>query len=723
MHMLRKIPKWIIAAVLYSIILLYLFYPTLTLHQDKILFGYDLRDYFYYTRYFLQSSIKHFHIPWWNPYTFSGMPYLEHPQNGSIFYPFIWVFMLFPYHQSYTWFYLIHIFIAMIGMYILSGELYKKGNLSKTFIPSWISGLVFGLSGYFITYVAGGQVDIISAISWIPVTYFFFWRLIHAGTFPEQRRYIGFSALFFALQIFAGYQAISLFMLLLLGMTVVYFTVIKHAYKPILFVILAGILAYLVCFIDILPKFIYLSQSMRSSALTYDLSYPKELTFNGLINIIKPKNNTHEQFTFFKYMLGNGYIGLTASLLAVLSLLSAVKWKKIRLDILLFLGMAIITLWISLGSNAPFDLYYVIWKYFPLYHNFRYAEKHLILVIFSLSILSGYGVMVVRHQIIRSLITIFLVIELSLFAKQYITVGDLPDAKTDPQLISLFSSSQDIYRIYPAFDLGCPPHAAFDFNTPLMHHAFSVRGYESALLRNYYEFIYVAGGFGNIGQISTFESIPIFNVSLPLINFLNIKYIIIPPWFDYIAQNKYEQFKVVAENQDQGYRIYENTHMLPRFYLVGDAKTAQTREEESQLIKSIDFTHQVVLPESPESTKFISELDCQTSQNKGNVHIDKYSEEKITITTDSSCNTFLVSSEVMYPGWRATVDGKSTPVMEGNLAFRTIYLPRGKHLVVYEYRSDYFIIGGVVSLIALLGCIGLITKKFGFSIQKMADSK
>jgi uncharacterized membrane protein YfhO len=88
---------------------------------------------------------------------------------------------------------------------------------------------------------------------------------------------------------------------------------------------------------------------------------------------------------------------------------------------------------------------------------------------------------------------------------------------------------------------------------------------------------------------------------------------------------------------------------------------------------------------------------------------------------------YLVLSEVYYPGWQASVNGKKVDVLCGNYIFRAIPIEPGDHEVDLSFVSWPFRIGTIISLVTLSICIPLILpikrsseplKREGFAIQK-----
>jgi uncharacterized membrane protein YfhO len=58
--------------------------------------------------------------------------------------------------------------------------------------------------------------------------------------------------------------------------------------------------------------------------------------------------------------------------------------------------------------------------------------------------------------------------------------------------------------------------------------------------------------------------------------------------------------------------------------------------------------------------------------------------------------------EQFFPGWQATVDGKSVPIERWNGAFQSVSVAPGRHTVRFRYRSRALEVGAWISLFSLL---------------------
>jgi hypothetical protein len=65
----------------------------------------------------------------------------------------------------------------------------------------------------------------------------------------------------------------------------------------------------------------------------------------------------------------------------------------------------------------------------------------------------------------------------------------------------------------------------------------------------------------------------------------------------------------------------------------------------------------------------------------------------------------LALHEQFFPGWTATIDGKSAAVEPWAGAFQAVTVPAGEHTVEFRYRSRLLGLGAAISLVALVGLV------------------
>ncbi|MEJ2150602.1 MAG: YfhO family protein [Chloroflexota bacterium] len=72
---------------------------------------------------------------------------------------------------------------------------------------------------------------------------------------------------------------------------------------------------------------------------------------------------------------------------------------------------------------------------------------------------------------------------------------------------------------------------------------------------------------------------------------------------------------------------------------------------------------------------------------------------------DTPNDGVLVLSELDYPGWRATVDGKNQTIWRADAGLRALPLRAGDHQIIFTYRPLSVTIGGILSAVCALALL------------------
>ncbi|MGI8548427.1 MAG: YfhO family protein [Gemmatimonadaceae bacterium] len=113
-------------------------------HSDQYIAGYAFRE-------FAASVLrKTGSFPLWNPYQFSGMPFVG-ATHGDIFYPTFLLRLILPTDVAMTWGFIVHVFLAGFLAYVFL----RRAGFS--FAGSLIGGLAYMMSGHIATYVSPGH--------------------------------------------------------------------------------------------------------------------------------------------------------------------------------------------------------------------------------------------------------------------------------------------------------------------------------------------------------------------------------------------------------------------------------------------------------------------------------------------------------------------------------------------------------------------------------------
>ena len=109
-----RLYKRLIVPILLAILVLVPFWDLIWLPDDQIVAGNDLTFMFLRWWRFAQESVRQGEIPLWNPYVFSGIPFLANPQP-ALLYPPVWLIGVLPLNNAAGLLFFLHLLLAGLG--------------------------------------------------------------------------------------------------------------------------------------------------------------------------------------------------------------------------------------------------------------------------------------------------------------------------------------------------------------------------------------------------------------------------------------------------------------------------------------------------------------------------------------------------------------------------------------------------------------------------------
>ena len=699
---LTKFPFSLFAGAIvasYLLVILALLLPAFFPPAGKMLAGDDfLRVHVYYQGTFVQN-LKQGIVAWWNPYQFSGAPYAATPTE-PLWYPPVILMHLFPIAYSYPIFIAFHLLIAMTGMYFLMRRVLKT---DMPVLAAWASGISFGLSGYFVARMWAGHSDIIASAAYIPLVFGLFFR---AMTRKKSEDVVFAGGALFA-QLLAGYQTIVVFTLEAVGIAAVFVALSEKRIRP-LFRFVAGVaVGFGLAAFQLLPGLEYYRNSIRMFPFSYDWAargafdflHPLVQLFVPFIygdqrTFVGPLPNYHEQAAYAGAVMA--FLALCAILVTVTQALRK-KAKPTQVFLAgLFLTIVGFALWIGMGPNAPINLHKLLWETVSFYRTVRYPQRQVILLSFSVAVLGGLGLSFIKNRVLQYVLVAVLCVELFLYGRHFIEFMPIPSSLHDAALIDILKKDTEPYRFLPNFACWVPPRDSLDFDAPTKYGIYSATGYDPSILKRYYEFV---DALNRATTSSIYEhdvQVPYLDVNAVSFDFLNIKYVMVPMIYDSLQGSG--KFKLLREDAARDYRLYENTTSSPRFFPVSDLKVLKTRREVLDEIRSgADLTRTILTSEEDDKNITMYTSTCSAS-DVSTVKIIRYGMNDISLEIHSTCDTFLSTSEVMYPGWHAYTEGKEMHMFYANNAFRGLFIPKGNYTISMIYEPKMFTIGLTISV-------------------------
>lgn len=680
------------------------FLPVLLAGPQQLIFGDDIHQQYYFYRQFFNLWLSRGVFPWWNPYTFSGAPFIADP-SINIWYLPNWLFVVLPIPYAYIIHFWFHLTLGASSMYLLVRYITPKRN---SIIPAITAGFVFSFSGFMTSRIMAGHVDIVACAAYMPLIVLVFWRIMNK---PSIQR-MAIAGIFLGCQLLSGYQTMAFFTLIVVGLISVFTIVKTRTLNFVPFMIGALLVGFGLSAINLVPMQQALQLSIRTINRPYEWAVSGSMPVSAFIQQLfspfpygRPSEYVGPPLNFHEHAF---YFGAITTIFLVLGWIYGIYKKRITILWIVFFFIACFGIWVSCGNYASIDLQHILWIMVPYYRMIRIPTRHLIIVIFSVSVLTGLTLDSLRNRLISFGFLILLLWELFPYGQSMLATKEVPDLRYDSALVAYIKSAGEFIRILPNYGSWIEPRNALPFNVGLKEQIFSATGYDPMIYRPYYDFIDATNGSSKSSISDIDIQIPYVTLSSKAMEFLTIRYLMTPTYAaDPLGGKSTDQFTLVKEDVRRQYRIYENKNVFPRFFFVPNTTQFDTYANLTTAIREqrIDFRKTVAVEKkSVQSMKF--DADC-TEREVGSVDILSFTPNTVTLRAVTPCNAFLVSSEVMYPGWRATIDNKETPIITGNMAFRVLYVPKGEHRIVFSFVPTVFVVGGAISLFTILLLCGI----------------
>ncbi|MCX7626484.1 MAG: hypothetical protein N2Z21_09780 [Candidatus Sumerlaeaceae bacterium] len=381
---------WVLALGGLGSTLLALFLFGRALGRDFLLYGTDTvaHDYIMLS-YGWDQLAREKLVPLWCPYLFSGFPFI-----GSFafcpFYPFQFCFAFLPFNTAFTLQYVLALTVAGVTCTWLALRL---GISPRVAI---FAGLLFCVSGHFLTLVHAGHLQKMIAIAWAPLVLA---AALEWGAKGSSGRRAGVLAgIGLAMQLLASHTQIAY---ATVGAAVILATAsvaVANREKPQSWGRLGCraaaslVLALVLSAAQIFPGLEASSVSNRAGGVPYEeaveTSYPPLELWEFVIPCVFGANLGNAQepyFGFWGERIVSDFIGWFAVLLALIGLVHGrhrLRW--------VIGGVGLLALWVGLGKYA--GLYKILYYTLPGFAKFRSPGTFMFLSTLGLVLLAALGI-------------------------------------------------------------------------------------------------------------------------------------------------------------------------------------------------------------------------------------------------------------------------------------------------------------------------------------------
>ncbi|MEO0102659.1 MAG: YfhO family protein [candidate division WOR-3 bacterium] len=724
----------------------------------KSYFWEDVIEHYYPYHYFLFQNLRHFAIPLWNPYIFSGMPFLGDVQS-QIFYPLNWLlaFISSP-SPGFTFWVLeikmiIHFFLAGIFFYLFLREL----NLS--FYASLFGAVIFTFSGFLVTHLI--HLTMINTYIWIPLLFFFLFRWQKRSSLSDAL----FAGIILGVANLASHPQITLYFVYTIIIFFLFWLIFKGGERRFLRLKKSVIALFLIFFvgfglaaIQYLPSYEHSKYTLReemtfqeSAEVSLPPSFPLLLLIPKFFGSITGRGTDSVPFwgkeEGYHYWETACYLGIISLIFAILGIFFYPKNEK-----RLFLILAILSLLAGLGRYTPF--YKLVFYFLPGFNRFRIPARFIGLFTFSMATLAGFGmeffikerwermanfwrgllifsffmllfwflflfgafrglsrflsVPIVQKNINNQfgMFFIFLIIGIIIFGlrkfgkslkgKNFLLIK--PEGLA---ALAIFFTFLDLYFFGKNFNLSSySPEDYYPRNQ-------NVRYLQNEREREIFRVNARKGRYmilrRNEGMIHGLELLEGYT-PLGLAAYAT---------FDIPLERKYDllnaKYKIKVDELKRKMDLVLNPTCLPRFRFFYQYLLEPNRKRILEILSDDNFDHQHFLILERKPSLFNSGTEIKFPDSVKNwIKVLRMENDRMELKVYTEEPGFLFLSEVYYPNWRVKVDGQEGEIYRADYCLRAVPLDKGEHHVFFYYDTKTLKFGAGLSFLTLIFTIALL---------------
>jgi type IV secretory pathway VirB3-like protein len=362
------------------------------------------------------KSLQAGELPLWNPFLFTGVPFLAAGQHSAL-YPFSVLFYVLPLTRAYGLFMVLQLWLAGAFMYLFVRVL-RQGRF-----PALIAGITYQLCAFFLVSVVHPMI--VAAGAWLPLLLVAIELMIRkqeeGDPTPQEALWpVLLGAVALGLHVLAGHPEILFYTLVVMA----YYAVARlamlwhrgRAWQPVLR--LAAWLVFMVALglslgaIQLIPMVELARTSFREGFVTYadvvSWAYPPRQIITFLVPDFFGNPAHHGYWDLVarlgapaddifwgtkNYVEAGSYVGILPLALAAVAVIGAASKPKgerliaDRRHIWLFSALAYLSLLLAFGTPLYAVLYYGLPGVKQLHSPFRWVFPYTL----SVAVLAGFG--------------------------------------------------------------------------------------------------------------------------------------------------------------------------------------------------------------------------------------------------------------------------------------------------------------------------------------------
>jgi hypothetical protein len=664
-------------------------------------------------------------IPLWNPYNQCGVPFLAQ-WNTMPLYPPSLIYLTLPLTWSLSFFCLLHLWFAGLGMFFLARR-WTGNNFAAAF-----AGTVFSFNGFALGLLIWPSH--IATFSWMP------WVVLAVeAAWCEGGKKIHLAAIVGAFQMLAGGPEIIFLTWLIVAAFWLQHFIKKESPRAAMFWRFPFVIALVIALsaAQLLPFLDLVAHAQRETGFA-DLRW--SMPGFGLANFLVPMafGTTGTEGIFFQhgqYWTSSYYLGL-ATLWLALVVLVCLRERRVWL----LGGIVLAGLVFALGENTP--VFPALRKIIPQLSFITYPVKYVSVVVFAAPLLAAFALAnfrKVQNRLLPLGAVLFALLIAILFWTQ---LAPMPDDDSHAALLNGISRAAFLLltgailfviarktksRLLQAAPLVLILTAWLDVFThePTQNPTVPSWIYQPGLSRAKLALHPQPELGSSRAMVSPMAALELIHITVrdPKNNFLakrtgycaDVNLLDAVPKVDgffsltpresdevlslfYTTTNasypQLEDFMGVSQitAPDEIFHWQARTNFLP---LVTAGQKPIFLDDTNSLWdferNDFDGGKIVFLPPDEKSLVTVS------SQASAKILDAKFGNRTADVEVEANETSLVVVAQTYYHNWHATIDGQPAPLLRANVAFQAVQVPAGTHRLHFFYQDRSFQLGATIS--------------------------
>jgi len=283
---------------------------------------------------------------------------------------------------------------------------------------------------------------------------------------------------------------------------------------------------------------------------------------------------------------------------------------------------------------------------------------------------------------------VLVVVDLGIFAQKFTPEAPTEYLDVDLAVVNTMQSDPGPVRMCAIGPGGADFMNRMSPNVPMLFDLQDIQGSESLIYGRYQRFLK--------GICDDRFGFPQPDPALPALDLLGVKHLLTSLRIEETGWRLEQSYET---------RLYVNEDALPRAFIARAVRVHHSEQELLDLVTGSDLDPWVIHLLRRDAPAAGSQPGVAGSSTT--VGFTDYGPNCVEVSGDFRAGQWLVLSDVLYPGWRAYVDGAEEAIVPADYVLRAVHLARAAKAVSFVYLPASFQLGAFASLLALAALAAL----------------